>query len=205
MCSTCPRRKASSTSCSSSQRSRATTSSTISGSGDGRIPMTAAKVYGARGVGIDIDPERIREANANAQAAGVSGRVTFLTQDLFTTDISEATVVTLFLTPSLNIKLLPKLNKELRPGTRVVSHRWEMKDVAGREYKPVPEARRGQQCLRLDDSNSVDRDAVARRPHDAGARRAVVHARTLVLISSRRSSWLSAGAPQAQAPTRTPD
>ena len=107
------------------------------GSGDGRIPVTAAKVYGARGVGIDIDPERIREANANAQAAGVSGRVTFLNQDLFTIDISEATVVTLFLTPSLNTRLLPKLNQELRPGTRVVSHRWEMKDVAGREYKPV--------------------------------------------------------------------
>ncbi len=107
------------------------------GSGDGRIPITAARTYGARGVGIDIDPERTREANANAQAAGVSARVTFLTQDLFTTDISQATVVTLFLTPSLNIKLLPKLNKELEPGTRVVSHRFEMKDVAGREYKPV--------------------------------------------------------------------
>jgi SAM-dependent methyltransferase len=107
------------------------------GSGDGRIPITAAKVYGARGVGIDIDPALIQEATANARAAGVAGRVTFLKQDLFTADISEATVVTLFLKPSLNTKLLPKLNRELKPGTRVVSHRWEMKDALGREFQPV--------------------------------------------------------------------
>ena len=106
------------------------------GSGDGRIPITAAKVYGARGVGIDIDPERIAEGVANAKRAGVTDRVRFRTEDLFKTDISEATVVTLFLTPSLNITLLPKLNQELKPGTRIVSHRWEMKDVSGREYKP---------------------------------------------------------------------
>jgi SAM-dependent methyltransferase len=106
------------------------------GSGDGRIPIAAARTYGARGVGIDIDPKRIAEANANARAAGVTGLVKFLQQDLFIADISEATVVTLFLTPSLNIKLLPTLNRELRPGTRIVSHRWEMKDVAGYEYLP---------------------------------------------------------------------
>jgi precorrin-6B methylase 2 len=106
------------------------------GSGDGRIPITAARVYGARGVGIDIDPARIAEANQNARAAGVADKVRFRNEDLFEADISEATVVTLFLKPSLNIKLLPKLNKELKPGTRVVSHRWEMKDVAGREYLP---------------------------------------------------------------------
>jgi SAM-dependent methyltransferase len=106
------------------------------GSGDGRIPITAAKMYGARGVGIDIDPERINEANSNARAAGVTEKVRFLNEDLFKADISAATVVTLFLTPSLNISLLPKLNRELKPGTRIVSHRWEMKDVAGREYLP---------------------------------------------------------------------
>ena len=98
------------------------------GSGDGRIPITAAKTYGARGVGIDIDPQRIREANENLKAAGaeVAGRVRFLNQDLFTTDISEATVVTLYLLPSLNLKLIPKLNKELKPGTRIVSHAFDM-------------------------------------------------------------------------------
>jgi SAM-dependent methyltransferase len=104
------------------------------GSGDGRIPVTAAKVYGARAIGIDIDPQRIMEANANAQTAGVTDKVKFLNQDLFTTDISEATVVTLYLLPSLNTKLLPKLNKELRPGTRIVSHSFEMRDTDGYEY-----------------------------------------------------------------------
>ncbi len=96
------------------------------GSGDGRIPITAAKTYGARGVGIDIDPQRIREATENLKTAGVGDRVKFLNQDLFTTDISEATVVTLYLLPSLNLKLLPKLNKELKPGTRIVSHAFDM-------------------------------------------------------------------------------
>ncbi len=96
------------------------------GSGDGRIPIAAAKQYGARAVGIDIDPQRILEAHENARAAGVSGKVTFLNQDLFTTDISQATVVTLYLLPSLNTKLMPKLKKELKPGTRVVSHAFEM-------------------------------------------------------------------------------
>jgi predicted RNA methylase len=102
------------------------------GSGDGRIPITAAKTYGARGVGIDIDPQRIREANANAQREMVTDKVRFLNQDLFTTDISEATVVTLYLLPSLNLKLLPKLNRELKPGTRIVSHAFDMGDA-----KPV--------------------------------------------------------------------
>jgi predicted RNA methylase len=99
------------------------------GSGDGRIPVTAAKTYGARGIGIDIDPQRIREANANAQKEMVTDKVRFLNQDLFTTDISEATVVTLYLLPSLNLKLLPKLNKELKPGTRIVSHAFDMGDA----------------------------------------------------------------------------
>jgi ribosomal protein L11 methylase PrmA len=99
------------------------------GSGDGRIPITAAKTYGARGVGIDIDPQRIKEATENLKNAGVGDRVKFLNQDLFTTDISEATVVTLYLLPSLNLKLLPKLNKELKPGTRIVSHAFDMGDA----------------------------------------------------------------------------
>jgi cyclopropane fatty-acyl-phospholipid synthase-like methyltransferase len=98
------------------------------GSGDGRIPVTAAKKYGARAIGIDIDPQRIKEANANAQAAGVTDKVKFLNQDLFTTDISEATVVTLYLLPSLNVKLMPKLKAELKPGTRIVSHAFDMGD-----------------------------------------------------------------------------
>ena len=104
------------------------------GSGDGRIPITAAKTYGARGVGIDIDPQRIREATENLKTAGMGDRVKFLNQDLFTTDISEATVVTLYLLPSLNLKLLPKLNRELKPGTRIVSHAFDMGD-----WKPEKE------------------------------------------------------------------
>lgn len=99
------------------------------GSGDGRIPITAARRYGARGVGIEVDPERIAEANANAARAGVTDRVRFLQQDLFDADISDATVVTLYLYPELNLKLLPKLNRELRPGTRVVSHAFEIGSI----------------------------------------------------------------------------
>lgn len=96
------------------------------GSGDGRIVITAAKEYGARGVGIDIDPERVAEATANAQQAGVSHLVRFLSQDLFRTNLSEATVVTIYLLPGLNLKLRPKLLAELKPGTRVVSHAFDM-------------------------------------------------------------------------------
>ena len=96
------------------------------GSGDGRIPVTAAQKFGTRGFGIDINPERIKEANANAQKAGVTERVKFLNQDLFTTDISQATVVTLYLLPQLNVKLRPQLFKQLKPGTRIVSHDFDM-------------------------------------------------------------------------------
>ena len=98
------------------------------GCGDGRIPVTAAKEYGVRAVGIDIDPKRIAEATENARKAGVTDRVRFLNQDLFQSDISEATVVTLYLLDSLNEKLRPKLLKELRPGTRIVSHSFRMGD-----------------------------------------------------------------------------
>jgi len=96
------------------------------GSGDGRIPITAAKTYGARGVGIEIDPFYLRDAIDNARKAGVTDRVRFLNQDLFESDIREATVVTLFLLPQVNERLAPKLKRELRPGTRVVSHQYTM-------------------------------------------------------------------------------
>jgi cyclopropane fatty-acyl-phospholipid synthase-like methyltransferase len=102
------------------------------GSGDGRIPITAAQRFGARAVGIDLDPQRIREANENAKAAGVTDKVTFLNQDLFTSDFKDATVVTLYLLPSLNVKLMPKLKAELKPGTRIVSHAFDM----GSEWPP---------------------------------------------------------------------
>lgn len=98
------------------------------GCGDGRIVIAAAKQFGARGVGIDIDPVRIQEARENAEKAGVASRVTFLIQDLFQTDFKEATVVTLYLLPDLNLKLRPRLLAELKPGTRIVSHAWDMDD-----------------------------------------------------------------------------
>lgn len=98
------------------------------GSGDGRIVIAAAQKVGARGIGIDINPERIREANQNAQKAGVTDRVQFRQQDLFQTDFSDATVVTLYLLPELNVKLRPKLLSELKPGTRIVSHEFDMGD-----------------------------------------------------------------------------
>ncbi|MCS7314338.1 MAG: class I SAM-dependent methyltransferase [Bryobacterales bacterium] len=98
------------------------------GCGDGRIVIAAAKEFGARGVGIDIDPARIAESEQNARRAGVSGRVRFRNEDLFEADIREATVVTLYLWPWVNLKLRPKLLRELKPGTRVVSHCHDMGD-----------------------------------------------------------------------------
>lgn len=98
------------------------------GCGDGRIVITAAKKYGARGVGIDINPERIAEARANAKREGVEQLVKFIEQDLFEADIREASVVTLFLLSSVNLKLRPKLLAELKPGTRVVSNTFDMGD-----------------------------------------------------------------------------
>jgi ribosomal protein L11 methylase PrmA len=98
------------------------------GSGDGRIAVTAAKRYGVRAVGIDIDPERIREATENARKAGVADLVQFRREDLFKADFREATVVTLYLLPDLNLKLRPRLWQELKPGTRVVSHQFDMAD-----------------------------------------------------------------------------
>ena len=102
------------------------------GSGDGRIVITAARKYGARGVGIDIDPALVKKATENAAAAGVSDRVRFVTENLFSSDISEASVVTLYLLQSINERLRPKLVRELKPGTRVVSHVFNM----GPEWPP---------------------------------------------------------------------
>ena len=102
------------------------------GCGDGRMVIAAAKKYGTRGVGVDLDPARIREARANAKQAGVAGLVTFKVADMFETDIREATVVMLYLLPELNRRLKPKLFAELRPGARVVSHDWDM----GKDWPP---------------------------------------------------------------------
>jgi SAM-dependent methyltransferase len=102
------------------------------GCGDGRIVITAAQKFGARGVGYDIDPQRIAEANANAQRAGVDKQVTFKLGDLFDADIRGATVVTLYLLPDVNLRLKPKLQHDLKPGTRIVSHDFSM----GEDWKP---------------------------------------------------------------------
>ena len=98
------------------------------GCGDGRFVVTAARQFGARGVGIDIDPERIQEARELSARTGADDKVRFIQGDLFETDISEATVVTLYLLTRLNLKLRPKLLKELKPGTRIVSHAFDMGD-----------------------------------------------------------------------------
>jgi SAM-dependent methyltransferase len=98
------------------------------GCGDGRIPITAARTYGARGVGVDIDPQRIAEANANAKQAGVSHLVSFRLQDAMTTDVTEASVVTLYLLSASNLKLRPILTRQLKPGARIVSHSFSMGD-----------------------------------------------------------------------------
>ena len=96
--------------------------------GDGRIVIMAASGFGARGVCVDIDPERIAESRANARAAGVADRIRFLNEDLLTTDLGGATIVTLYLSNELNLALRPKLERELKPGARVVSHWHSMGD-----------------------------------------------------------------------------
>lgn len=117
------------------------------GCGDGRVVIAAAKA-GARGVCIDIDPVRIHESRANAIAEGMQDRMSFLEGDLFTADFSDATVVFLFLWPDLNLKLRPRLWRELRPGTRVVSYVHSMGDWAPRETVKV-QGRYGQRDLYL--------------------------------------------------------
>ncbi|MDX1604154.1 MAG: methyltransferase domain-containing protein [Salinimicrobium sediminis] len=107
------------------------------GSGDGRIVIAAAKKYGARGVGIDIDPERISESNENALKAQVTDKVEFIEADLFESDFSEATVVTLYLLSRLNERLKPILMEQLEPGTRVVSHAFDMGDWEPEETQTV--------------------------------------------------------------------
>ena len=96
------------------------------GSGDGRILIAAARSHGARGLGVDIDPARIRESTANARAAGVGHRVTFRREDLFETEIGEADVLTLYLLPEINLQLRPRILAEMRAGTRVVSNMYDM-------------------------------------------------------------------------------
>jgi SAM-dependent methyltransferase len=98
------------------------------GCGDGRIVITAARKYGAHGVGVDIDPQRISEATANAKQAGVEGLVEFKLHDAMTVDLSPATVVTLYLLSASNLKLRPKLTHDLKPGARIVSHQFSMGD-----------------------------------------------------------------------------
>jgi SAM-dependent methyltransferase len=113
------------------------------GSGDGRIPITAAKKYGARAVGIDIDPKMIQEANENARKAGVTDKVSFRNEDLFEADFGEATVITLYLLQWINEKLRPKLQK-LKPGTRIVSHAFSMgSEWPADETREVPTKDRG--------------------------------------------------------------
>jgi ubiquinone/menaquinone biosynthesis C-methylase UbiE len=128
------------------------------GCGDGRIVVTAAKERGARGVGIDLNPERIAEANANARTAGVTDRVRFMVGDLFAADFAPATVVTLYLLPDVNLKLRPQLWRQLKPGTRVVSHAFDM----GTDWPPEDTQRVGH--------NTVYRWTI-RKEHKAAAGR----------------------------------
>jgi cyclopropane fatty-acyl-phospholipid synthase-like methyltransferase len=106
------------------------------GSGDGRIVIAAAKKYGARGVGIELDPELIKTSNNNARKAGVEDRVKFIQADLFKTDLSDATVVTLYLSNSINRRIATILQRQLKPGARIVSHRFDMGD-----WKPEADVR----------------------------------------------------------------
>jgi len=111
------------------------------GSGDGRIPITAAKEFGARGVGIEIDPALITQAQANARAAGVADKVDFRLGDMYAADVRSATVVTLFLHPGPNLKLREKLRADLPAGSRVVSYVWDMGDWRPAEVRRVNEHR----------------------------------------------------------------
>lgn len=107
------------------------------GSGDGRIVITAARRFGTRGTGIEIDPRLVARARENAQAAGVESKVRFLEQDLFTTDLGQASVITMYLLPAVNLKLRPAL-QGLKPGTRIVSHDWGMGDWVPDKTITVP-------------------------------------------------------------------
>lgn len=119
------------------------------GCGDGRIVIAAATRFGARGVGVDIDPERINEAIANARKAGVEKRVTFRVQDALKTDVSEATVVTLYLLTFGNLQLRPILQQQLRPGARIVAHNYGMGDWPPDEVDAFTDANGGRKTLYL--------------------------------------------------------
>jgi SAM-dependent methyltransferase len=135
------------------------------GCGDGRMVIAAAKKFSTRGYGVDLDPRRIREARANAKKEGVDHLVTFEVGDMFETDLSEATVVLLYLLPALNKRLKPKLLAELRPGARVVSHDWDM----GKDWPPDREVKLGTSGIylwRIPDKNTqptLDSEAAAAR------------------------------------------
>ena len=111
------------------------------GSGDGRIPINAAKLFGARGVGIEIDPALVTQARANAHEAGVADLVEFRLGDMYAVDVRPATVVTLFLHPGPNLKLREKLRSELPPGSRVVSYVWDMGSWVPADARPIAEHR----------------------------------------------------------------
>ena len=107
------------------------------GSGDGRIPIAAAKRYGTRGLGVDLDPPLVELARKNALAEGVAGKVRFEVKDLFDTDLSKATVVAFYLLPNVAIELRPKLLKELKPGTRIVAHDYDLGDWLPDEWTSI--------------------------------------------------------------------
>ena len=119
------------------------------GCGDGRIPITAARRFGARGVGVDIDPQRIKEANETAAKAGVTSLVSFKLQDAMKTDVSEATVVTLYLLSASNLKLRPILTRQLKPGSRIVSHSFGMGDWRAEKVESFVDADGRSQTLYL--------------------------------------------------------
>src|SRR5207245_5785024 len=108
------------------------------GSGDGRLVIAAARDFGARGVGIEIDPQLVAQSDESARRAGVGDRVMFSAGDLFEADLSDATVVTFYLSPELNLRLRPKLLRELRPGSRIVSHDFHMGDWQPSQTIHVP-------------------------------------------------------------------
>ena len=122
------------------------------GSGDGRVVIAAAQKFGTRGVGVELDPSRIQEANENAKKAGVTDRVQFLQKDLFQTDISKATVVTLYLLPDVNLKLRPRLLSQLKPGTRIVSHEFHMGEWKPQQVVKVLGPKQGENFLYRDES-----------------------------------------------------
>jgi SAM-dependent methyltransferase len=119
------------------------------GCGDGRIVVSAAKTYGARGLGVDIDPVRIEEANANAKAAGVTHLVEFKLQDALKTDVSNATVVTTYLLSQSNLKVRPLITKQLKPGSRIVTHSFSMGDWTPTKTETFPDETGRQRTIYL--------------------------------------------------------